>query len=436
MRALYVSTRLAGTDGVSLETHKVRRVLEDLGFAAHYCAGELDAPAREGRTPAADAPETGAPAPQFPPGTLIPEFHFQDPTAVALGTRAFASDEPDPALEQDLNARTAGLARHFEAVVDDVRPDLVVLQNVWAIPMQLPLAKALADVIARRRLPTLSHEHDYPWERERFGRTRVPAFLERYFPFHAPYVRHLAINSLAAAELRRRRGVASAVVPNVLDFDAPAPGIDTFNADFRDAVGLGPEQRLVLQPTRVVPRKGIELAIDLLAELDDSRNVLVITHEAGDEGTSYLRDLERHAAATGVDLRYVADRIGVRRAMHGGRKTYELWDAYPHADLVTYPSLVEGFGNALLETIWCRLPAVVNRYPVYAADIAPLGFRFVELDGAVTEAAVAATAELLDQPERRAAMTETNFRLARAHFSLDALKARLVPELRALGFAP
>src|SRR5690606_13039993 len=173
MRALYVSTRLAGTDGVSLETHKVRRVLEGLGFEAHYCAGELDAPARRYGTAAAEAPEEGAPeadaiAERYPPGTLVPEFHFQDPTAVALGARAFASDEPDPARAQDLDARAAELARRFDAVVDDVRPDLVVLQNVWAIPMQLPLAKALADVVARRRLPTLSHEHDYPWERERF----------------------------------------------------------------------------------------------------------------------------------------------------------------------------------------------------------------------------------------------------------------------------
>ncbi|MFO7545980.1 MAG: glycosyltransferase family 4 protein [Trueperaceae bacterium] len=431
MRALYVSTRLAGTDGVSLETHKVRRVLEGLGFAAHYCAGELDATAGE-----ASADEGGAPEARFPPGTLVPEFHFQDPTAVALGSRAFASDEPDPSLEQDLAARASELSRRFEAVVDDVRPDLVVVQNAWAIPMQLPLAKALADVVARRRLPTLSHEHDYFWERERFGKTSVPAFLERYFPFHAPYVRHLAINSLAAAGLRRHKGVDATVVPNVLDFDAPAPGIDAFNADFREAVGLDPEQRLVLQPTRVVPRKGIELAIDLLAALDDARNVLVITHEAGDEGTSYLRALERHAAASGVDLRYVADRVAVQRDAREGRKTYALWDAYPHADLVTYPSLYEGFGNALLETIWFRLPAVVNRYPVYAADIAPLGFRFVELRGAVTKDAVAATAALLDHPEGRAAMTETNYRLARTHFSLDALRTRLVPELRALGFTP
>lgn len=414
MRALYVSTRLAGTDGVSLETHKVGQVLDGLGFQPHYCAGELD---------------VGSAV----PGTLVPSFHFTDPVAAGLGARAFASDQPDPDLERDIAERAADLSDAFEAVVTDVRPDLVVLQNVWAIPMQLPLAKALTDVIAARRLPTLSHEHDYFWERERFARSRVPAYLERYFPSHAPHVRHLAINSLAAADLRTRRGVDATVVPNVLDFDTPAPGIDAFNHDFRTAIGLTPEQRLILQPTRVVPRKGIELAIDLLAELADARNVLVITHEAGDEGLDYLRRLERRATERRVDLRYVAERVGVQRATHGARKTYSLWDAYPHADLVTYPSLYEGFGNALLETIWFRLPAVVNRYRVYAADIAPLGFRFVELDGTVTPAAAAATAALLDDPEGRAAMTDTNYALARTHFSLHALRRLLSREIRALG---
>jgi mannosylglucosylglycerate synthase len=65
MRALYVSTRLAGTDGVSLENAKLLQVLEEAGFSPHMCAGELDA--------------------DGPPGTLLPELHFRDPVALELG---------------------------------------------------------------------------------------------------------------------------------------------------------------------------------------------------------------------------------------------------------------------------------------------------------------------------------------------------------------
>ena len=414
MRALYVSTRLAGTDGVSLENAKLLHVLEELGFSSHMCAGELDT--------------------DGPPGTLVPELHFRDPVAVELGERFFGPGEADPALRTDLRSRADTLRAALEQVVDEVRPDLLVLQNVWAVPMQLPLAEALAALVADRGIPTLSHEHDYHWERERFAEARLPDYLDTYFPFDAPSVRHLAINSLAAHALRQRRGVDALVLPNVLDFDTPAPEPDAFAATFREAIGVTHEQRLILQPTRVIPRKGIELAIDLLGELDDPRNVLVITHAAGDEGLDYLRALERRARERSVDLRLVDHVVGATRAPGSdGTPRFALWDTYPHADLVTYPSLYEGFGNALLETIWFRKAALVNRYAVYVADIAPKGFRFVEIDGVVTSEAVHAFRELLDDPAARDAMAEHNLRLARTHFGYGALRRVVASALAALG---
>jgi glycosyltransferase involved in cell wall biosynthesis len=182
-----------------------------------------------------------------------------------------------------------------------------------------------------------------------------------------------------------------------------------------------------------VPRKGIELAIDLLAELSDARNILVITHRAGDEGLDYLGKLERYAGDRGVDLRYVGDRVDHVRTV-GDRKVYSLWDAYPHADFVTYPSLYEGFGNALVETVYFRLPALVNRYSVYVADIAPLGFEFVEIDSKVTPGEIRAVARLLEEPEARRHMTEVNYRLGARHFSYSTLLEILSRELSELGF--
>ena len=40
----FVSTRIAGTDGVSLEIEKWARVFEQEGFTCFYFAGELDRP--------------------------------------------------------------------------------------------------------------------------------------------------------------------------------------------------------------------------------------------------------------------------------------------------------------------------------------------------------------------------------------------------------
>jgi glycosyltransferase involved in cell wall biosynthesis len=190
---------------------------------------------------------------------------------------------------------------------------------------------------------------------------------------------------------------------------------------------------LFLQLTRVVPRKGIELSIELVRWLQShpftlhaSRFTLVITHHAGDEGLDHLHQLQAQAAAAGVDLRYVADRVAPRRSMRpDGVKIYSLWDVYSHADFVTYPSLYEGFGNALIEAVYFRKPVLVNRYPVYVADIGPLGFDFVEIDGTITDEAVAEVQQMLADPERRWAAVEKNFRLGEQHFSYEVLKERL-----------
>ena len=64
MRIGFLSTRLAGTDGVSLETRKWAEVARRLGHEVYYCAGLLDD--------------------DLPNPTLIPELHFRDPEAMAL----------------------------------------------------------------------------------------------------------------------------------------------------------------------------------------------------------------------------------------------------------------------------------------------------------------------------------------------------------------
>jgi len=410
MRALHLATRLAGTDGVSLEAAKVARVLSEHGFDPVLCAGEVDD--RE--------------------AIHLPEMHFRDPEAVRLGQRAFESDRRDASLDAALEEGADRLAERLQQVVEQVSPDLLVIQNAWAIPMQLPLAGALARVADASGLPTLSHEHDYAWERERFARNRIPDWLQRYFPWDGPKVRHLAINSLAADSLREHRGLTATVVPNVMDFAAPSPAPDErakIRTEVRAALGLKPDQRLILQPTRVIPRKGIELAIELLGRLRDPRNVLVISHASGDEGSETLTTLQAQAAAANVDLRYEGERFAPTR--EPGR--FSLDDAYVAADFVTYPSLYEGFGNALLETIVHRHAALVNRYPVYVSDIAPTGVRFVELDGDVTNAAAAEVDRLLDDPAAREAMAEHNRTVAARAFGMPALRAALEGPLRSLG---
>ena len=422
MNVGFISTRLAGTDGVSLETAKWATVLRDMGHHVFYCAGELD--------------------PGGPPGRLIPEMHFDHPLAAALGARAFGSTTSDPTLLDDIlddiAAAAVPLCAGLLDFISEFCIDLLIPQNIMAIPMQLPLGQAIGQVVEETGLLTIAHNHDFYWERERFRVNCIQEFLDTYFPFSAPNLRHVVINSLGQGDLKARRGLDSIVVPNVFDFATGAvegrPGVDDFNADLRESIGLSDGDLFILQPTRVVARKGIELSIELLRRLDDPRCKLVITHRAGDEGLNYLYKLQAMADEAGVDLRYKADRFDpTRRIDPDGRKVYALWDAYVHADFVTYPSLIEGFGNALIEAVYFRCPTLVNRYPVYAADIGPLGFDFVEIDGKITDRAVAQVRDLLADPARRKQMVEHNYRLGQEHFSFEKLRELLQELLESRG---
>ncbi|NOR82516.1 MAG: glycosyl transferase family 1 [Ardenticatenales bacterium] len=429
MRIGFTSTRLAGTDGVSLETAKWAEVVRRLGHEVYYCAGEL--------------------GPDAPSGLLVPEMHFTHQDVRWIQDSAFGSRDANQHLRSRIASLTAKLKTQLMAFVSDYQIDLIIPENVFAIPMHIPLAEAWREVLLDTGLPAIAHNHDFYWERERFQINSVPDILESTFPPDLPNLRHVVINSLAQADLKKRRGIESIAIPNVFDFpdpagstdDTPARGIDDYSGDLRQAIGLSAGDILILQPTRVVPRKGIELSIDLCSRLntmfpnvgraeDTARTVLVITHRAGDEGLEYLHRLQKQAAAAGVDLRYVADLFDSQRGTApDGRKIYSLWDAYPHADFVTYPSLCEGFGNALLETIYFRLPAMVNRYPVYLADIGPLGFDLVEIDGNVSDQAVSQAHHLLTHPSRRQQRVDHNFELGRRHFSYRALAAALGPLL-------
>ena len=90
-----------------------------------------------------------------------------------------------------------------------------------------------------------------------------------------------------------------------------------------------------------------------------------------------------------VNTIFVSDIINEKRGYtENGRKIYTLNDIYPHADLVTYPSDFEGFGNAFLEAIYFRKPILVNRYSIYTFDIEPKGFTAIEIDGYITDKAM------------------------------------------------
>jgi glycosyltransferase involved in cell wall biosynthesis len=388
MRIGIVGTRLAGVDGVTFEAAKWETVLHGLGHEVRLCAGELDALRSNAR--------------------LIPAMHFAYAPAARVTAAAFDAAS-DPASVLGEIERLAGQLlpplRDWHAAH---RLETLIVENAWAIPMHLPLGVALRRLIEETGIPTIAHNHDYWWERERFAGSVVPEVMEQAFPPDLPNVRHVSINSLAAAKLQQLRGINRRV-----------------RTRMRRELGMGDSGLLVVQPTRVVPRKGIELAIELVGRLGDPDSVVLITSPAGDEGLEYLVELERLAQRAGVRLQYAADRFEPDHEGIPIGPAHTLGEAYAAADLVTYPSLYEGFGNALIEAIFHGKPLLVNRYPVYVSDIAPLGMELIEIDGAITDETVEAVRAVLANPARQRRVARRNFDIAQRHLSYKLLRRRL-----------
>lgn len=392
MRIGMVSTRFAGTDGVSLEAAKVAEVLKRSGHEVGWFAGEL--------------------GDEFAPGLLHAVAHFTDPAELTRQTEYFGNTVRRPGLIDEVRTAADDIKDALRRFCGELEVDVLMPQNALAIPMQIPLAVAIGE-LAAEGMPVLAHHHDLAWERERFSETSIPDLLDAYFPPRGPSIHHLVINSLAQEQLARRRGLISAVLPNVMDFARDDPG-PRDGERFRAAAGLSKDQVVLLQPTRVIPRKSIETSIEFAQHIDDA--VIVITHEEGDEGDRYGQALRTLAEQADVDLRFVP--VGTDPAAGP-----TLADAYDSAALVLYPSRIEGFGNALLEAFFYRRPVLIRRYPVYVADIAPTGVQCLEFGDYLTDDVINQARGWIDDPDSWKNAVEQNYEVGRRSFSLEVAQA-------------
>jgi glycosyltransferase involved in cell wall biosynthesis len=292
--------------------------------------------------------------------------------------------------------------------------------------MNIPLGLALTEFIAETGVPTIAHHHDFSWERNRFLVNCVSDYLTMAFPPDLPSIKHVVINSLASQQLSHRRGISNFIIPNVLNYSKPPSPPDEYSRDLREKVGLKKEDLFILQPTRIVPRKWIERAVELVYYLELSNPKLIISHASGDEGDEYKLKIQEYAEKMGVELVMIERMIGPKREIKpNGEKIYTIDDVYKEADLITYPSGYEGFGNAFLEAVYFKKPIVVNRYSIYVVDIEPKGFETIVIDGFVSEKIVEKVKYLLSNPEKLKEMTEKNYLLAKKYFSYEVLEKKL-----------
>ncbi len=380
MKIAMIHYRIGETDGVSLEMDKWKLSFEKLGHEVIYISGDKSA---------IDS-------------VVVPRLSFKTAEHKKFFSNSYVklTDYTEGELIDTFEKYSDELAEDLIKIIEDNNIDMIVPNNVSSLGFNVPIGIGIAKLIERTNIVCLYHHHDFYWERDRYSKPTcnyVTECLSKYFPFNNERTKHCVINQIAKAELMTRKGIDSVVVPNVFDFSAPLWIKDDYNRYIRNELGIKDNDLVFLQATRIADRKAIEMAVDLLNVLFKYKDKLIGRELYNGEvftkhseiyfvlaGMNELEDdrfeiLNRRINESKFKSLYINDMVGHSRGINGVQQKYSLWDIYTISDFVTYPSILEGWGNQLLEALFAKIPIVTYEYPVFETDISKFGLNIVSL---------------------------------------------------------
>ncbi len=411
--------RFGDIDGVSLETQKWIDVLRKLGHKTFVLTGSY----------------MKNQANQNIDVTKLPSMSFFSPECEWEQKRAFfyPAEDPEPLLEHLERTSKEIAMKAFEWIMNnDLK--MIISENASALPCHLSMGMAVKNLLEHTCIPFIAHDHDFAWERgERYQTPikEVEEIRDDYFSIQHPNVWHVVINSYAQKSLKEKFNMDSTVIPNVMDFNEPYGQLDNYNRDMAKSFGMRKGDIKLYQVTRIVSRKGIETAIELVDRLDDNRVKLVITgSKADDDRLGYYHELVDMLKEKKLSRRVF---FGERRILHyrgktnNNRKIYSLSDAYADAVACTYFSKYEGFGNAFVEAVLAKKPIFVNNYePIFWPDIGSKGFKVVMTENnCLTDDHVKEVQEIIYNKSKAQEIAEHNYKIGKKHFSYEVLEELL-----------
>lgn len=236
-----------------------------------------------------------------------------------------------------------------------------------------------------------------------------------------------------------------------------APPPDNYNDTFLRDIGLLCEIEsrgftvqdtcFLLQHTRIVPRKKIEVALDFAFRLEKRFKkanqkkciALLISGHSGDEQVEYKKFLSEYYEkllkenpGSNVIMIFGENRILSHRDIIVDKKYYNFYEVpaivASLGGIGTYFSEVEGFGNNLIEMVSFGVPVIINKYDVFRSDIEELGFRFPSVENCnLTNDIVDEAYDLLVNFRRRNEMVHHNLGVLKQNLDHRIIAEKLKP---------
>ncbi len=414
-KVLMLHFRVGRTDGVSLEIINWKKAMERKGAEVRTGSGVVNV--------GADFVIQGL------------EHELDEESAwirkTSLGPKLNKVEEEK--FKERFYKKVEEIEKGLMAVFGTYQPDLLIVSNIFSVGENVAAAVALTNCLDVFGTRTIAIHHDFYWESNRYGELScefIKKMVEEYLPIKRKWVAHACINSLAQKELWERKRIEASVIYDNIDFDQKEWESPKELEEVMRERGLKENDLMVLQATRVVRRKNIELAIDLVAEMNLDKYktklagvnevVLVLAGYAEKREEKYLEMLIDYAKSKKVKMILLADVVG------------GLEEVYPMADAVSYPSEFEGFGNQFLEAVFAKKVVAMFEYPVFKSDIGGKGFEIVSLGDKLApyenlkkipkvmmEKAASELIDILMEESEYRRIVEKNFELGKKYFSTE-----------------
>jgi mannosylglucosylglycerate synthase len=286
------------------------------------------------------------------PTLVLPELNLTQ-GLVTQAQQEITSGYPGTAYFQAVNAVKKRLRPLF------IERDCTIVHNVMTMPFHLAATQVVSE-LAEEGNRVLAWTHDLAANNQDYSLPRNRVFAMIRERQHG--IEYVAISETRAREFRDLTGTsADAVVPNGLDLWA-ALGLTTEVSGL--LAEINSEEAILLYPTRILQRKNLGLALQILAALleIDFRAWLFITGAANGYNPgakAHFAGLKRQASELGVTdrVRWVNEHFFVDDA--------QLRSLYLVSDALLFTTKQEGFGLPILE-------AAAFRLPIFCSDIEPL----------------------------------------------------------------
>ncbi len=325
-----------GTDGVSLEIQKRKRALESFGHKVflidNYAIPFLDI--------------------------------YSTPFYSALNSRYFKQQSIGQIIN-NIKRDTLTAFKSFYKLLNTLKLDLLYVHNLFSLPIIPAASLGLYKAIKKLGLKTIAVDHDF-WDTRSYFEARLQSVWKK-FPIKSKFIWHQVINSLDKHKLEQK-GFTNVVIRHDIWDDS------IVNLDKTKILRLKKrfnKRTIFLVATRIIPRKAIQNAILFVHYFNRLRlqnippGVLVLSNPKDKDDNYYKK------------LLHLAQKLKV--AIYENTKPKYFWDFYQIADVILYPTLLEGFGNQFLEAMYFKKPTVVFEYQVFRHDIKPKGFKVYTL---------------------------------------------------------